>query len=331
MSHFTVMVIGDDAEQQLAPYHEYECTGNDDQYVIDVDCSDEIEEWLKETLWTGLDIDTDKPDYQHSEDAAKKHMNKVITQSRGAWFEEVGMNVQAEVQDYFGYRKDPDGKYFQHTNPNAKWDWYQVGGRWSGFFKVKNAAEAGHGERSWTNRDEASTPDYADITTKGNIDLITMQADIREERMTAFDQLLLAMGDTDPVSWTELRDGIDADGGNVDDAREAYKNTPFRKAISAYEMEHHVSIGGFMGSVYEDFYLHLPLNQARVRYVETGVMNVVTPYAFVKDGKWVERGEMGWWGMSSNEKDKDAWAVEFYKMFNALPDDTLITMVDCHI
>lgn len=26
MSHFTVLVIGDDPELQLAPYHEYECT-----------------------------------------------------------------------------------------------------------------------------------------------------------------------------------------------------------------------------------------------------------------------------------------------------------------
>ncbi len=37
MSHFTVLVIGDNPEEQLAPYHEFECTGLDDQYVMDLD------------------------------------------------------------------------------------------------------------------------------------------------------------------------------------------------------------------------------------------------------------------------------------------------------
>ena len=40
---------------------------------------------------------------------------------------------------------------------------------------------------------------------------------------------------------------------------------------------------------------------------------------------------MGWWGMASNEEDKDTWAERFYEMFNELPDDTVLTAVDCHI
>jgi hypothetical protein len=37
MSHFACMVIGPNIETQLAPYHEFECTGIDDEYVVDVD------------------------------------------------------------------------------------------------------------------------------------------------------------------------------------------------------------------------------------------------------------------------------------------------------
>ena len=37
MSHFSVMVIGGNVEEQLQPYHEFECTGINDQYVVDVD------------------------------------------------------------------------------------------------------------------------------------------------------------------------------------------------------------------------------------------------------------------------------------------------------
>jgi len=41
MSHFTVLVIGDDYEKDLAPYHEYECTGIADEYVVYVDIMEE--------------------------------------------------------------------------------------------------------------------------------------------------------------------------------------------------------------------------------------------------------------------------------------------------
>jgi hypothetical protein len=39
MSHFTVMVIGDNVDEQMAPYHEFECTGDDNEYVQDTTAS----------------------------------------------------------------------------------------------------------------------------------------------------------------------------------------------------------------------------------------------------------------------------------------------------
>ena len=53
MSHFTVLVITPDnnpgtLEAALQPFHEYECTGIEDQYVVDVDVTDEVEKaWDK--------------------------------------------------------------------------------------------------------------------------------------------------------------------------------------------------------------------------------------------------------------------------------------------
>jgi len=40
-------------------------------------------------------------------------------------------------------------------------------------------------------------------------------------------------------------------------------------------------------------------------------------------------GEMGWWAIVSNENHN--WDLEFTKMFDSLPDDTLISVYDCHI
>ena len=41
MSHFTVLVVGEDPESKLAPFHEFECTGIKDQYVQDIDITEE--------------------------------------------------------------------------------------------------------------------------------------------------------------------------------------------------------------------------------------------------------------------------------------------------
>ena len=49
------------------------------------------------------------------------------------------------------------------------------------------------------------------------------------------------------------------------------------------------------------------------------------------NGEWHERGKMGWWACVSNEKDEDVWFSEFNKLIDSLPDDTLLTIVDCHI
>ena len=55
---------------------------------------------------------------------------------------------------------------------------------------------------------------------------------------------------------------------------------------------------------------------------------VVTP-----DGEWHGKGEMGWWGMSSETGDeaKD-WNEHYYERFIKTADpDWIVTIIDCHI
>jgi hypothetical protein len=47
------------------------------------------------------------------------------------------------------------------------------------------------------------------------------------------------------------------------------------------------------------------------------------------DSKWVARGDMGWWGVSSNENT--SWDDEYQKALDAIPGDHWLTIVDCHI
>jgi hypothetical protein len=49
-----------------------------------------------------------------------------------------------------------------------------------------------------------------------------------------------------------------------------------------------------------------------------------------QDGKWNQRGEMGWFGMSSNEQSQEAWAASVRQILDA-HQDCVAVAVDCHI
>lgn len=48
-------------------------------------------------------------------------------------------NFEDFVTLYLGYDIDKDGNALSTYNPNSKWDWYSIGGRWSELIEVKNA------------------------------------------------------------------------------------------------------------------------------------------------------------------------------------------------
>ena len=57
----------------------------------------------------------------------------------------------------------------------------------------------------------------------------------------------------------------------------------------------------------------------------------ISTFAVLKDGKFYKRGKMGWWGCVSDEKDEDKWNEEWNNLVDSVSDDTLLTVVDCHI
>ena len=64
---------------------------------------------------------------------------------------------------------------------------------------------------------------------------------------------------------------------------------------------------------------------------EFGVLGDVS-YAFVdRNGDWTGSGDMGWFGISSNDKDERAWNDEIQKLMNEAKDDDFLAIVDCHI
>lgn len=289
MSHFSVLVIGDEVERQLAPFHEFECTGIDDEFVQDVDIT---EECRKEGLsYCGFEDRTvaDEADVKR----AGKH--------------KYGFAVVNAAGDVI--------KAIERTNPNKKWDWWVIGGRWSGYLKLKPGATGKAGDPSLLCATHCK-PGYADTTTKGGVDFAGMRDAAALKATEKWDRAAAAHGGATWLSWEQVRTSVHPD--NIEAARSFYNDQPPVAAIRA----------AFQDSffVQADQYL-VP----RETFIAAARNSAVSTYAVVKDGQWFAKGEMGWWGISSDTATQDVWDQKVTELLDGLPDETVLTVVDCHI
>ena len=113
MSHFTILVVGDDVEGQLAKYDEN----------------------LEMPRYVDPDFDAEKT-LTDARDALRKYSEdpKLETQDVDPANEAAVFQWwQSETPDW------EDGKWVGYStyNPESKWDWYQIGGRWADGLKIK--------------------------------------------------------------------------------------------------------------------------------------------------------------------------------------------------
>ena len=320
MSHFLTFVIGSsDLQMAMAPFHEFESTGIDNQYIQDVDITDEVkaqiakyqEEYQDENkaFEEGLDYYGLLERQVESEEKAKLHRNG----------------------DYkYGYAITKGGeliKAVKRTNPNSKWDWFELGGRWLGFFKPKpGALVSGMRCRPGVFGNKPEHEGGVDAARVKDIDWEGMRQAARDEALARYNKVLNAFPDrTIPKltrSWDELRDAhIAMFPGNYDGARDLWHSLPEVKAWNEATKN-------------DDELRWLTLEQFQVpldEYVARAGRNAISPFAIVKDGQWFERGSVGWWGMVSNEQDKDEWSAKFDELLASLDPETMIYCVDCHI
>ena len=59
--------------------------------------------------------------------------------------------------------------------------------------------------------------------------------------------------------------------------------------------------------------------------------NSTPPFCLVIDGQWIEKGEMGWWGIVSNAKEQVNWNDEVMAILNRLPGNSEVSSIDFHI
>jgi hypothetical protein len=231
--------------------------------------------------------------------------------TRKSYFIKANLSKSTEINDWFGYEKK-NGKYIQHTNPNSKWDWYLLGGRWAGMLKQKDLTVGVKGSPGLMT--QAAGIGYCDQCLKKDINIDGMRKEAIEKALKKYDLAISVINGEDFESWDDVRNRIKS----ISEARDFYNNQPVvLRWNETEEFSFHIKPSEF--SMPKDEYLNIASNDA------------LTTFAFIKDSKWFEKGEMGWWACVSNEKDENKWIDQFNKEFDSLPEDTLISIYDCHI
>ncbi len=205
-------------------------------------------------------------------------------------------------------------KVVKRTNPNSKWDWYSIGGRWTGYFELK-PGRSGTVGRPGVFGDLAEAG-HVDQAHKGDINFAGMIGKHTVEQLTKYQEFHQILDGRTLPSWKEIQERHE----DIDAARAEYNSNPVIKDLVASE-----TFKWSFGNDYES--LIVP----RDEFCQRAAESAITTFAVIKDGQWYQRGEMGWWACVSDEKDADSWNHEFSQLLAGLPDDTLLTLVDCHI
>ena len=378
MSHFSVMVIGQDVEKQLAPYHEFECTGTVDEYVQTIDKLEETKAGYEADTSTYLlspngelvspydDRFYRDPTEEEAKQIAISSQDRGLSYYGRDWGDGQGWRhkvkyipegweqVERPVSeaktlleyilddhgDDFPILKEGDqpdlhdrckwgwlrvnaaGEVIEHTgrtNPNKQWDWYQVGGRWSGFLKLKQDAEGRLGQRGLMGSCANGGKGRADVALKGAIDLEGMRSEAAIEAAANWDKAAeakIAAGFAADTTWDAWPLVRERHPGNIQAARDEYHSQAAMKAVGK-------ALDLWSGA---DNYL-VP----RDEFIQQARDKALACFALVKDSQWFAKGEMGWFGMSTDDMSQAEWNRKVNELLDELPDDALITIVDCHI
>ena len=360
MSHFSLAVITpkQPTEARLAeilqPWHEFECTGKDDQYIVEIDQTEEARQAYETATMTCIIQEPDGSKYNAFDKSGDWHArfrHFVNPKTRRLELTEGYVQLDNElakdwesleewIEDYyrakpvaFGEQPDLEGRHkyrymqlgengelvklVKRTNPNAKWDWWVVGGRYSSRLKSKNGT-------------------ISNQARIGDLDLETLR---REAVSSRADALLTAINElcsknncnaaAIEEAWkkfvsagglTGLKERLPAGVSLEDYFKQLQPEDPAR---AAFEMNLVPAFCGWMG-------IGVPDTEPSLSDWTKSAPPLKT-FAVLNEGQWFQIGEMGWWGIVSDKMDEAEWEQSFVKLLEELDPEYWITYVDCHI
>ena len=225
----------------------------------------------------------------------------------------------------------------RRTNPNDRWDWYQVGGRWTGYFKAKDKYQPENDVGKPGLMTLPAKPGWYDQIRKGNIDVDFMRKNAYNKACTDYEVVEKAFGGTIPkveLKFSDMWEGSSYEKLDRDEKLAIYNAQPGVMKLEALRKQIWEGKKGRKANEDEEIIIWMEIHDfqcTREEYAQRAADNAIATFALVKDYTWYEKGKMGWWASVSDEKDEEQWLHQFNTMFDGLSDDTLITVVDCHI
>lgn len=205
-------------------------------------------------------------------------------------------DVEFELEP-FEECEDPEDP--EQNNPNARWDWYEIGGRFAGLL-LNNQGY------------------HVNSCRKGDLDWEGMKREAREEAAKEYAETYSIL-DCEVGAWTsfvEITDQVVRE--NPDMPNEARMNETRRRYWSQ---------PAFLDKELYRLYRLDKFRCSLEEYVRDN--SFCAPFAYVKDRNWVDVSYFG----KSVFDDSHLLIREaaFEKMIASLHDDEIITIVDCHI
>lgn len=359
---------GETLDAVMLPYHEYESTGIE-QYIEFKDMTAEIEEeYHTDTVGRYRAPDGALLDaYAYNADPATHVLwrdatpeeQKIIGRSVGTGFaqgiqyrtdysgdtrgktlvfdppagyesvevpfSEVYNTLEDFAREWHGYKTNDDGRIGRWTNPNSKWDWYEVGGRWPNVLILKEQRKRRLGPPAAPRRADsalASEVDW-DAMLEGNVAKALTKYDYLHEcieRRKASDPA------ADDPAWVQTQKTWNGDNERGELIRAAYPDplTYYQVRAAIADAQEARQLGHLL-SIDDVAKLLLP----REEYIAKQQAKACT-YALLYDGKWLQDGDMGWWGMDTKTTEYD-YNAAWWEVVRSLPADVEVVVVDCHI
>lgn len=367
MSHFSVMVIGPNVEAQLQPYHEFECTGTDDQYVVELDITEEVrDEYMKATKTRlrlpdgSLTSFFDLKGNWKSAFSKEEEDNTIPTLRRRTYFVPEGHEkVDVPARECMTFEEFVAEEYSKeelehgHTpdfEKKHKYGYAQLDVNGALVKLVKRTNPNKHWDwyvvgGRWSQffklkpgkKGTTNPPYHSPFSREPKPEIDPGRADIALLQDIDVDSMRWESAMKYGERWDKMMRIVGATGNNWiswKKAREIFTvegKTDYKQARELYHEQ--PAIAALTASKDDDFLFDIDddLTKSREEYVMMGSDRGFSCFAIVKDGQWYQRGNMGWFGCVSDESDIGAWNKRVAELVNGLPGDTLLTIVDCHI
>lgn len=342
MSHFAVTVrvpartkpllpaIEREAEKILAPYNE-----QDDNYSEFVDTEDESRE----------KYETDGTEYVKMPDGELVLPWNEKFRKEGSFTKEPPPELPkifipfkekfATFEDYMREwegsdgRSEEDGRYGHFSNPNAKWDYWRIGGRWRGHLYLRPTApgfvppQGGLAEAGY---------EYGPDHHKGPVPGSATEVDYCRIQDLDFERASREAQRRVDALWEELPLLL---AGKKYPLFEGPRSTLLDVGILDCLDAHELKGNEFWKEKWDngDRYDVIAVEPVREKYEQLLLtrLNPMSTFAFVDENGWHEKGEMGWFGCSSATPESAAnHLTRYWDWLREGDQRDWVVVVDCH-